>query len=550
MTGFQRTTFAATTALVGLALTATPLVLADGGRAVAQEAAAAASTQAAQAVGTYHMPRGDFTSGVVRPPEERSVVPLRTPMPTDELLRLKGRAAAERAASSAIEVPPAAQSRALFRECVTNVATGSAPSDIHGATTPTNLVVVTNVDIGVYNKTTCGIVSRVSLRTFFGAFGIPATQTLFDPRALYDRLNGRCLVLAESRDDTNTNQFLYIAGSTSSSCTSWNLRRLTLSQVSTGALFCKLQQNDFYDYPNAGYNIRRLVVTSNNFTSRTGPFSNGTVLSFNTPALYANGAVLAACFNTGATGNLTPARVGDGNTSMFILSPGTTTISRRRLNAVLLDDPSSDTLAVTANITVANAPVPPDAAQPNGQRLDTVDGRFVHATKQIGTSIWAVRSINVGGFSRFRLYRLSTTGTTALFTFTPTTSTCANGDHLFNASVDTNSTASGTLAFVTATRTCPSQAVAGRAAHLIFRGPNSGAAGWVFNTVETSAAQFASTGLGTSCNAALNRLACRWGDYSSTQIDPSNTARAWGFNQLVTGTTQFDWNTRGGLVGP
>ena len=36
--------------------------------------------------------------------------------------------------------------------------------------------------------------------------------------------------------------------------------------------------------------------------------------------------------HTSSTGNLTPAAVGDGNTSMFILSPGTTSISRRRLD--------------------------------------------------------------------------------------------------------------------------------------------------------------------------------------------------------------------------
>jgi hypothetical protein len=75
----------------------------------------------------------------------------------------------------------------------------------------------------------------------------------------------------------------------------------------------------------------------------------------------------------------------------------------------------------------------------------------------------------------------------------------------------------------------------------------------VFNTVETSATNFA-TESGFACNTASPptkpRASCRWGDYSATQIDPSNTGRAWGFNQLVTGTTSFNWNTRAGLVGP
>jgi hypothetical protein len=80
-------------------------------------------------------------------------------------------------------------------------------------------------------------------------------------------------------------------------------------------LFCKSFQSDFYDYPNAGYNSRRLVVTSNNFSG--SGFRNGTVLSIDKLALYANGSVLGKCFNTGGIGNLTPAVVGDSNTSMY-----------------------------------------------------------------------------------------------------------------------------------------------------------------------------------------------------------------------------------------
>lgn len=535
----------ASASIASVSLALLGVIVAGPSNVTAQEAIAAASTQAARSVSTYTMPNGDFTAGSAAV-GTGVAFPVLSPIPDSELARLKQQQGAAVASDSAAAGGAAPEPFPLFQECITNVATGFAPSDIHGAVAPTRLVVVTNVDIGVYSKATCGLISRVPLRTFFGGFGIPATETLFDPRVLYDRLSGRCLVTADSRNSTNTDQFLYVAGSTSSTCSTWNLRRFVLSRVSPAALFCKVAQGHFYDYPNAGYNSRRLVVTSNNFNGNL--FANGTVLSIDKLALYANGSVVGKCFNTGSIGNLTPAVVGDGNTSMFILSPGTTSIVRRRLDTA--GTVPTDALVATPSIAVASAPVPPDATQPNGQRLDTVDGRFVSATKQIGTLLYNVRSVNVGGFSRWRLYKLSTTGTAPLFTFTPTTTTCANGDHLFNASVDTNSTATTALAFVTATRTCPSQAAAGRAAHLIFRGPNSSAAGWVFNTVETSPTNFAITGLGTSCNAAPGRLACRWGDYSSTQIDPSNTGRAWGFNQLITGTSQFNWNTRAGQVGP
>jgi hypothetical protein len=97
---------------------------------------------------------------------------------------------------------------------------------------------------------------------------------------------------------------------------------------------------------------------------------------------------------------------------------------------------------------------------------------------------------------------------------------------------------------------------------LIFSGPNSSA--WSstnsrFNLVTTSPAQFvyAINSAGTnyiSCNRT-DIQACRWGDYSATQIDPSNTATAWGFNQLITratagepGVTEFDWTTNAAQV--
>jgi hypothetical protein len=212
--------------------------------------------------------------------------------------------------------------------------------------------------------------------------------------------------------------------------------------------------------------------------------------------------------------------------------------------------PAGDTLVPTPNVAIPAWSAPPNAAQPNGQRLDTLDGRFQSASKQIGNFLWNVHAVNVGGFSRWRLYKLPAAGTRVLFSRTPTTSGCANADHLFNPSIDTNSASTSAPAFVTATRTCPSQPAAGRAAQLIFRGPNSSDRGWAVTNVQTSAKQFATDFFGTPCNEINGRFSCRWGDYSSTQIDPSNTSRAWGFNELITGITQSEWETRGALVGP
>ena len=504
--------------------------------------------QVAEEGGVYRMPAGDhFTAAdAVDIPQ---AVPRRSPTPEAELRRIKGSVAA---ASEGDPAPAssAPQGRALYKECVTNASTGFFPSDIHGAASPTNLVVVTNVNIGIFNKTTCAVVSNVSLKTFFGSsFTIPAAETLFDPRVVYDRLHARCIVTAESRNSGNTDQFLYVAMSTSSACTSWRRIRFVLSRVSTSSLFCKALASDFYDFPNLGYMGTRIVVTANHFPTAGG--SHGSVLSINKSEMMSGAPVSGRCFRPVST-NTAPAIVSSSSvTQMFLLSTGSgsgSSLGVRRLN-VGADTPN-DTLSTLASIPIAAWTAPPDAKQPNLQELDTLDGRFQSATKQIGSNLFNVHAINSGGVSRARYYKLTTSS--VVFSNTFFTTNCNSNQHIFNPSLDINSTATGTLVFITTSRTCPTGPAAGNASHLIFRGDNANLSGLTFSTVETSASQYATevTSSGTtSCNAAA-KGACRWGDYSSTQIDPSNTARAWGFNQLATGTTSANWNTRAGLSGP
>lgn len=537
-----------TRGIIALLTAAGALSLATVG---AQAKDLAVSAQAAESAATFTMPAGDFrTEADAAAAGALNQAPRLSPTPAAKLARIKKMAGAAEAAAVDEAAPQAG--RALFKECVTNAGAGNAPSDIHGAVAPTNIAVVTNVHVGIFNKTTCGTVSFLTLKTFFsqnGGFVIPATETLFDPRVLFDRLSSRCIITVESRNSGNTDQFLYIASSRDSSCTTWRRIRFILSRVNPAALFCKETASDFYDFPNSGYNIRRLVTTSNNF--RTNNTSYGTLLSIDKVALHGTAAVVARCFRTSLPTNMAPAVVGDTNNSMFILSPGSgsgSSVNRRRLDPVGSGAGLADTLTNTGNVAIPAWSAPPDAAQPNGQRVDTLDGRFQGASKQIGTLIWNTHSENSGGFARVRTYRFSTTGG-LLASRTTTTSACAS-QHTFNPSVDTNSTSTSALAYITYSRTCPTVAGTGNAAHLISRGANTLAGGFIFTSVEISATQFTNDGLGHSCNTVPVRFSCRWGDYSATQIDPSDTGRAWGFNQLVTGTTMFNWNTRGAKVGP
>ena len=182
---------------------------------------------------------------------------------------------------------------------------------------------------------------------------------------------------------------------------------------------------------------------------------------------------------------------------------------------------------------------PPKAAQPNGQLLDTLDGRFVSQIVQkgdyvTGAEAWLVHSVNVGGLATGRLYHMVIPR--------PGSNSCTvrdlyttNNDHIFNLSVAVNAT----QAFVTASRAIRSQPTSGNVANVMFRGPNNSASGWTFDVVSTSASQF------TNCDPFSG---CPWGFYSATQIDPSDNGRAWGFNELITGPAATNWTTQAAVV--
>jgi len=124
-----------------------------------------------------------------------------------------------------------------------------------------------------------------------------------------------------------------------------------------------------------------------------------------------------------------------------------------------------------------------------------------------------------------------------LLVFTPKNTTQAN-EHLFNASFATSSGVSKTPAFISATRTIPSSSTKGRATTVMFAGLNSSSndADWSVVSLGQSPAQF------TNCSP------CAWGNYSATQVDPSNPKRAWGFSQLATGVNDIQWTVRAGEV--
>ena len=483
---------------------------------------------------SYSMPAGDHGVTNYGPVSQVARPPRRIPIGNAALSALKAKAASYPAqlATTLSEVKSAAPSpKGLVGTCTLNSAVGFAPSDVHGAASPSRLVETTNIEVGVYNIAGCGLVSKVPLKTFFGVTN--ANETDFDPQTLYIRRYGRWFVTAESENSVNHDQFQYFAVSTDSNATAWRVYTIPLS--SGASKFCKQAVTSFWDYPHAGESYNRISITANDF----GASVTGAILSIDEIPTFSGGSVAVKCF-AGLPFNLAAPIVLDTSATSNFLSPGSgsgNTITSRVVTATGTASGSAgaDTIAVGPSYAITAWTAPPNAPQPNGTTLDSLDGRFQSNSLQSRGFIWNIHTQNNGGRAAIKWFELLTGSSTVVKSAIFQTSSV---DHLFNASITTGSGLQGAPGFINTSRTIPSIPTTGNAAMIEMYGLNNDttAPNWTFSVAGTSTFQF------TGCSA------CRWGDYSSITVDPTNSGSAWGFNQLVTGTSQFNWTTKAGKV--
>jgi hypothetical protein len=437
-----------------------------------------------------------------------------------------------------------------------------APADVSGAVGPKNLVVVTNVHIGVYKKNDCSKISRVPLLTFFGTkFTIPGTETLVSPRALYDTSAQRFAVIALSTDTDSSRQWLYLAVSKTSTGTTWYLYRIALVTAKSFACDSNLSSPPLVGNPNLGRNSNRWLVsaTISTFTSL--------VLSIDKAPTLAGAKLTAKCFaqapnNFGNVGDvpgpLAAPIVLDDNAQAHFIFPCAV---ENAVGGVLLTTsdagPASDKLRTRGLGTFTNQ-LPGFAFQPNGQKLFPAGACGLATSMQAGKFVWLVITVaHAGGDSkshpRWVMLKVQPSKFDAKVVFSKTLSTVPadDDDDTFNASLATTAEAAADVdvpVFITFTRTIQSNAKAGAPSMMVAKGPNGRAAGWSTRLIAKSPQQMSiiSSTTGAACNTGAN--GCFWGFWSSVAIDPSDPTRAWGFNELVLQGTeprsQFSWTTK------
>ena len=379
---------------------------------------------------------------------------------------------------------------------------GLRPPDTHGAVGTTHFVQVTNSHIDMWTRQNTGplpLAKSVTLATFFGY----TTETLFDPRVVYDSTWNRWIVTADAFAESSTVQRFFIAVSTTADPTgSFFIYNLNVTFF----------VNDFFDFPQLGIDQDAVLFTANIFNGTS--FHGADFFAVAKARLY-NGLGFSVPVFTGLVGTLAPPIVRDQNSSTFLIAapPSGTTFSKYTAT----NTSKGTTLTGPVSITVPSYSVPPSAHQTgtSGKLLDTSDSRFVNASTQSGNDLWQTHTIALGSFPAPKFYRLNTSTNTVSQSGSYFASATSDD---FNASIAANDAGD---CFVTWTST---DASAGKNAQVRLSGKRSADAG-----ISAGPSAFTSP---TFYHPSADNPE-RWGDYSAVTTDPLNAANAWLVNEKV-----------------
>jgi len=400
------------------------------------------------------------------------------------------------------------------------------PPDVSGAIGKTQFVSVSNDEIEIRSRT--GTLQKMqSLNAFVGY----STEAIYDPRVQYDPIWQRwivtCLGFPEGSDATT--QYLFIAVSQTNSATgSWWIYSDNVNGFGgTGSL---------YDFDMLGQSQDALIFTANIFGATE---FDGSSLFTVAKALLYNGFGWDVPYWIGLESTLQPADQleGDGNGYAWLAAAPT---SSSEIYMYAVASPSNpDNTAFYGPYTVSGVPgysVPPSAAQPsscaNGATLATGDNRFQNVGIQNGDTFYQTHTFNDSGYPTPRYYVI-----TGLLSFNPTVSV-TNYFYTTGSSNDWEPSIAADPAghfALTYSSTDPGNGVLPSMRYVDNNGGDPFGPGVGINVY-------------TSASCYNTGTPYRWGDYSSTTLDPgtgsvssTGTKTFWIDNETTPSLN--DWST-------
>jgi hypothetical protein len=400
------------------------------------------------------------------------------------------------------------------------------PPDTHGAIGPNHFVEFINGAFAVYNKAGTLIGSRTDENTFWvtastnaGSTFNPGEPNISDPRVFYDQLSRRWFAI-----EIDFNNNVMIARTDTNDPTgTWKAVRFS---AGAGA-------SNFPDYPTLGFDANGLYIGAD-MNGSSGVISLWSIpkadVLASTPSVanrssFTSRATSATVTNPQPIIDFTP---GKATPELILGTSGYSPSSSTNLRRVTISGGGAPgaTLSAGANVTVPAYTIAPNGRQPGTTAvLDSIDSRFQSSIYQIGSNVWAVHAVNVGGFSNLRWYKIDATTNTVLLS-----GTISDGSFdLIAPSIAANA---NDQVVIGATRS-GSTAGSGLAGSYAFVGtPGAG-------TENFTASMQLKAGLAVYNQGGTLQ---RWGDYSATTVDPADPSIFWTIQEFAKASTA--WQTQ------
>jgi hypothetical protein len=354
----------------------------------------------------------------------------------------------------------------------------------------------------------------------------PAATQLFDARIVHDNTFHRWVVAAEGFAESATVQYQFIAVSVDDEPYDGWLIYVFNTRGITGS-------GCFWDFPQLGMSDTSILMTANIFGCAAG----GRTITMNKQWMY-QGIGFPFCFGFGGffeLKNWAPPRVLDLSGSVWFARAAP---SGSALNLFALTSPDAicPNITFVGTVTVPAYSLPPNASQPGtGFVLHTSDARFQNRSSQLGGELWNVHSIALGPAAG-RWYRIVLGSPPSLASACNFFTSGTSAD--FNPSIAVNGAKNIAVGFSSTDAPVGLNAQVRVATHV---GPGCGLAA-NYLVFASSIPLFGNPCGPPTC--APGSPIRRWGDYSSTALDPAGVV--FGVNERINNADDasgFSWGT-------
>jgi hypothetical protein len=395
------------------------------------------------------------------------------------------------------------------------------PPDCDGAIGPAHYVEFINGRFSVYNKSTGSRVKTLTAATFWSQAGVSVAShwDVTDPRIFFDSLSQRWITAQvdfDTRGIVNSNHFLVAVSVTTDPTGTW--KAVSIPSDPGG--------NNFADFPTLGFDSQGVYLSGDLFDASGIPVGPtllsipkagllaGTPIvtnrtSFGVMSYDARGYILqpVVCMDGSSSGNVlsTDSLGFDGSSGDFA-----TNDALRICQIQNAAGPGGAVLTDSTLLTVPGYVAPFDPFQPDGtQNLDDGDSRFSSAIYQVGGVLYAVHSTEVNDRAALMWYRIDA-GTSAVLESGAITDPIQD---LYYGSIAANSNGTVVIGFNGSSvgNFVSCYAVVGEMAN----GATTFGTPMLLKAGLTSYQNTDSSGYS------------RWGDYSSTSVDPADPTKFW-----------------------